>query len=783
MRSVCYRIGHLPALLVLLANAAVADEPPLHERIDALIDAAAVGPLAPPANDADFLRRAWLDLAGVIPPADAARAFLADAATDKRQKLIESLLASPQFIRHMTLTWDVMLMERRNDKAIKSPEWQAWLYQSFATGKPLDQLCREIVATDGTDDALRPAARFLLDRDCEPNLLTRDLGRVLFGMDLQCAQCHDHPLIDDYYQADYYGLYAFVMRTSLFTDAKAKKSLVGEKAEGEANYKSVFTGDAADNVLPRLPKGATVAFEPTFAKGQEYVSAPAKDVRGIPKHSRRVLLANLLPGSDEFRRNLANRLWAQMFGRGLVHPVDFHHAANPPSHPELLTMLAEELAKAKFDAKTLLRQIALTRAYQRSCDAPRATELNLPPAAELAAPVEARRGGLTARIEELKTALENAQAERKQVFDELTRQRVEVATLDMASRAAQEVATKAAGGQKAADDTAKKKQEQALAVGSAARQTAAASKTIPDDKDIAQAQATLEARAKALAAGAEAAVKQSVELAAKTKAAELAAHSAAQVLANAQAQLPIEQLADRERAVHATQRALADARFVLAALENQLATAKMIGDWQAKAADPVQAAPILDSLAERWTVAAQLAPLKPLSNEQFVFSLMQATGMLASQEAAAAAALDKSPPDALKNAPEAERARLRAELTERQAFDQLRGNVKAFENLYGTLPGADFQATVNQSLYFGNGNVLQSWLAPGNNRLTDRLAKLEDTAALSDELYLAILTRMPLPEEKDEVANYLKDRTADRPAAIAELVWAVISSNEFRFNH
>jgi hypothetical protein len=223
MRSVCYRIGHLPALLVLLANAAVADEPPLHERIDALIDAAAVGPLAPPANDADFLRRAWLDLAGVIPPADSARAFLADAATDKRQKLIESLLASPQFIRHMTLTWDVMLMERRNDKAIKSPEWQAWLYQSFATGKPLDQLCREIVATDGTDDALRPAARFLLDRDCEPNLLTRDLGRVLFGMDLQCAQCHDHPLIDDYYQADYYGLYAFVMRTSLFTDAKAKK--------------------------------------------------------------------------------------------------------------------------------------------------------------------------------------------------------------------------------------------------------------------------------------------------------------------------------------------------------------------------------------------------------------------------------------------------------------------------------------------------------------------------------------------------------------------------------
>jgi len=350
------------AVLLALAATASADEPPLCERIDALIDAAAVGPLAPAASDSDFLRRIYLDLTGVIPTADQGRSFLADTAADKRQKLIDALLASPQYARHMALSWDVMLMERRNDKAIKTPEWQAWLRKSFADNKPLDRLCRELVATDGTDDALRPAARFLLDRDLEPNLVTRDLGRVLFGMDFQCAQCHDHPLIDDYYQADYYGLYAFVLRSSMFTDAKAKKALIGEKADGEASYKSVFTGDAGDNVSPRLPKGPTVAIEPYFGKGQEYVSAPAKEVRGVPKYSRRGQLANLLRDSAEFRRNLANRLWAHMFGRGIVHPVDFHYSANPPSHPELLTLLADELAKANFDAPAILRQIALTRA-------------------------------------------------------------------------------------------------------------------------------------------------------------------------------------------------------------------------------------------------------------------------------------------------------------------------------------------------------------------------------------------------------------------------------------
>ncbi|MCI0360439.1 MAG: DUF1549 domain-containing protein, partial [Planctomycetaceae bacterium] len=777
----------------LRADELCADEPPaaaptpaappaLHERIDALIDAAAVGPLAPACSDADFVRRIYLDLTGVIPTADQARGFFADQAADRRQQLIDRLLGSPQYARHMALTWDVMLMERRNDKSIKTPEWQAWLRKAFADNRPLDQLYRDLVATDGADDATRPAARFLLDRDLEPNLLTRDLGRVLFGMDFQCAQCHDHPLIDDYYQADYYGLYAFVLRSSLFTDAKAKKALIGEKADGEASYKSVFTGDAGDNVLPRLPKGATVAIEPYFAKAEQYVSVPAKEVRGVPKYSRRGQLAGLLRESTEFRRNLANRLWAHMFGRGLVHPVDFHYAANPPSHPELLSLLADELAKNNFDARWLLRQLALTRAYQRSCDAPQAAATSLPPAAELIAQLEARRPALVARVEELKGAIASKAAERKALAEQVAKHKAELPMLDTAVAAAREVAGKAATEQKSADETLAKKKDQSQVLADAATKAGEAVAKLPDDKVLAEAAAKIAERSKAVAAEMETATKTAADAAAKTKSTADQATAAQDAFAKAQAAMPTEQWTTLDRALIDAQRQLADANYAVAALDAQIATAKAIGDYQSKQADPASAAPAWDAVIDRWTVGVQLAPLKSLTNEQFAMSLMQATGVLSGQEAASQAAIEKSPPDALKNAAEADRPRVLADLVEQHAFDQLRGNVKAFENLYGTLQGADFQATVNQSLFFGNGGTVLGWVAAGGNRLTGRPAALDD-AALTDELYVSVLTRLPTQEEKDDTAAFLKDRASDRPAAIGELVWALVSSNEFRFNH
>ena len=345
---------------------------PLHERIDAAIEAKLEGTPAPPASDAEFLRRVYLDLSGSIPPLAEAQSFLDDPASDKRQRLIDRLLTSASYARRMQYVFDVMLMQRRNDKHVPAEEWEGWLYDSFAENKPYDQMAREILSADGTSPEFRGPAKFYLDREAEPNLLTRDVGRLFLGRDMQCAQCHDHPLIDGYKQDHYYGLLSFFSRSYLYTDRKQKRSFLAEKGEGDVTFKSVFDPTKTTyNTGPHLIDAAVIA-EPKFEKGQEYYVAPAKDVRPVPKFSRREQLAGLAAGgeSPDFNRNIANRLWALMMGRGLVDPVDLHHADNPPSHPELLDMLSAEFVAMKFDIKAFVRELALTRTYQRSSEIP-----------------------------------------------------------------------------------------------------------------------------------------------------------------------------------------------------------------------------------------------------------------------------------------------------------------------------------------------------------------------------------------------------------------------------
>src|SRR5262245_50712773 len=363
------------ALLACVAFAWQPDAPaaspksPLHVRIDQAIGAKQAAPLA---SDEEFLRRVYLDLTGTIPTATGARAFLNDKSPEKRRQLVEHLLASPAYARHMRNVFDVTLMERRADKHVPRAQWQEYLQESFAANKPWDQLVREILAADGVDPKTRPAARFYLDREAEPHLLTRDIGRLFLGMNLTCAQCHDSPVVNDYRQDLYYGIFAFLNRTSLHADKAKKMSVLAEKADGEATFQSVFDDKKETKTAgPRVPGRDAVA-EPKFDKGKEYDVAPAKDVRPVPKFSRRAQLAAQVADAANvaFRRNIVNRLWAQMMGRGLVHPVDLDHADNPPSHPELLTLLADEFAEMKFDVRAFLRELALSQTYQRSSETP-----------------------------------------------------------------------------------------------------------------------------------------------------------------------------------------------------------------------------------------------------------------------------------------------------------------------------------------------------------------------------------------------------------------------------
>src|SRR5262249_14694321 len=182
------------------------------------------------ASDAEFLRRAFLDLAGTLPTAEQARDFLKDLSPDKRARLIDRLLAGPGYARRMQAAFDALLMDRRPDKHVPAAQWQAFLPAALAENTPYDQLVREILSADGTDPKARAAAKFYLDREGEPHLLTRDIGRLFLGMNLQCAQCHDHPLVRHYRQDHYYGVFAFLNRSFVFTDKAKKFSVFAEKA-------------------------------------------------------------------------------------------------------------------------------------------------------------------------------------------------------------------------------------------------------------------------------------------------------------------------------------------------------------------------------------------------------------------------------------------------------------------------------------------------------------------------------------------------------------------------
>jgi hypothetical protein len=238
-------------------------------------------------------------------------------------------------------------------------------------------LVRAILSADGSDPKNRAPARFYLDRNGELNEVTRDISRAFLGMNLQCAQCHDHPLVADYKQEFYYGLIAFLNRSYLAPDPKLRMIVFAEKAEGEVSFQSVFDpAKVTKTTGPRVPGRAAIK-EPKFAKGDEYTVKPAGRQRGVPRFSRRALLGGELARGDNvaFTRNFANRVWAVMMGRGLFHPLDMDHSANPPSHPELLDLLASEAAAHKFDLRWLLREIALSKTYQRgSTPSPSAAE-------------------------------------------------------------------------------------------------------------------------------------------------------------------------------------------------------------------------------------------------------------------------------------------------------------------------------------------------------------------------------------------------------------------------
>lgn len=322
-------------------------------------------------DDSTFARRVSLDLTGMPLATDRLQAFLADKAADKRARLVNELMETPQATRHLATWLSLTLQERRPAKVANDDLWMAWLMDLVRHDKPLDAMTRDLLTATGEEGPGQVAARFLMDRDAEPNLMTRDVGRIFLGRDMQCAQCHDHPLVDGYLQSDYHALLTFFAPTSVAPVKRGDKqlSLLSEKAGSKNLFDSVFVKDDSLITGPRLPGQPSLA-ETADTPGDEYKRRPTESTTALPRNSRRALLADTLTASPVFRQTWANRIWAFTLGRGVVHPPDFTHPDNPPVDAQLLETLAQAFAEQGYRLKPLLKAIVLSQTYQRPFDLP-----------------------------------------------------------------------------------------------------------------------------------------------------------------------------------------------------------------------------------------------------------------------------------------------------------------------------------------------------------------------------------------------------------------------------
>jgi hypothetical protein len=307
---------------------------------------------APPAGDAEFLRRVFLDLTGTIPTASQARDFLDDSSADKRGRLVERLLASPAHASHMARIWSALLMpeaaENRNIQLFAT-DFDPWLRQQFFEHAGFDAIVRAIITVE-----LKPVegvrrvpigqgppspVGFYAAKQGKPEDLAASTARLFLGIRLECAQCHDHPFAR-WKRDQFWSFAAF---------------FAGVERIGDVN--DFFQGR---EVLDRreLPIAGTERMaQAGFLDG----SAP----RWRPHTGARGVLADWMTAPDNpyFARATVNRVWAQLLGTGLVEPVDDLGTENPPSHPELLDTLARDFAAHGYDFRYLIGAIVASRAY------------------------------------------------------------------------------------------------------------------------------------------------------------------------------------------------------------------------------------------------------------------------------------------------------------------------------------------------------------------------------------------------------------------------------------
>jgi hypothetical protein len=292
-------------------------------------------------NDEEFLRRATIDITGMLPTEEEYRSFVSDPAPEKRAELVDRLLERKEFSEIWAMKFAQLLMiKSSNEVSYKSAFlYNQWLTDKFARSVPVDQMVRELLSGTGGTFSNPETNFYQIERDTLKT--AENVAQVFMGIRTQCAQCHNHPF-DRWTMDDYYGFAAFFSQIGRKQAEDYRETIVFNRFGGEVNH----------------PVGGR-QMAPKFLGG-EIPETSGKD--------RREVLANWLtqPDNPYFATSIANRVWAHFMGSGLVDPVDDIRVSNPASNPELFQELGKRLAEYNFDFKRLVKDICTSEAYQRS---------------------------------------------------------------------------------------------------------------------------------------------------------------------------------------------------------------------------------------------------------------------------------------------------------------------------------------------------------------------------------------------------------------------------------
>lgn len=323
-----------------------------------------------PVNDLQFARRLYLDLLGRIPTVEELNRFLNRGESSKRELLVDELLDSAEHANHLAEILNALFLGRQEASAIKNADkagWFEYLRTSIREDRPWNDVAREILLARPNHAQQAGAVWYLYSRKNNHQEIAEAVSRDFFGVRIDCAQCHDHPLANEILQRHYWGLAAFFNRSSNADSPKGPR--IAESAIGGFSEFANIRGSSAPNALVFIGTETIPEDRPAAATKEEdrddlYFPGQDGEPR-IPKFSRREqFVEHVLKDHPLIAQAMVNRLWGLLLGRGLIHPVDAMDSFHPASHPELLDWLSRDFERSGYKIRRLLKQIALSDVYQ-----------------------------------------------------------------------------------------------------------------------------------------------------------------------------------------------------------------------------------------------------------------------------------------------------------------------------------------------------------------------------------------------------------------------------------